>query len=87
MPRKSEEKNAVNLSLSQDEKERLEKLAEEYGHATISKFVAAIANGKYRIMSKDACELVDKLLGKSAARKARYEESKAKEKESEHAND
>lgn len=85
MPRKSEEKNAVNISLSQDEKDRLSKLAEEYGYATISKFVAAIANGNYRIMSKDACELVDKLLGKSAARKARYE--KRKEEESENAND
>ena len=87
MPRKREEKNAVNISLSQDEKERLSKLSEEYGHATISKFVAAIANGNYRIMSKDACELVDKLLERSAARKARYEESKKKEKESENAND
>ena len=87
MARQISENGTVRLNLTKDEKEELSKLASSYGYNTLTPFVAAIAKGKYHIISDDAYLLLEKIKEERSARKARYEESKRKEKESEDAND
>lgn len=79
MAKKISDKSVANLSLSQIEKERLLNLADEYGHKSLTSFVAAIANGKYKIISDDAYTLLEAIREKRAARKERYEAKKQKE--------
>ena len=79
MARQISENGTVRLNLTKDEKEELSKLASSYGYNTLTPFVAAIAKGKYHLISDDAYTLLEEIRAKRAARKERYEAKKQKE--------
>ena len=49
----------IQLNLSPEQKARMIEFAAEYGHTSVSAFVGAIADGKYRILHREAAMLLD----------------------------
>lgn len=67
------------INISPEQKEKLVEISQCFGSNSLSSFICAIADGKYKIVSDDAYTLLEAIREKRAARKERYEAKKQKE--------